>query len=61
MIGLSVGGLSQSAEWNLNFEEWDSTYVTPSLWFDTTVVENRIGLFPPKWHYRSGFILKEKD
>lgn len=47
---------SQSDEWNLDFEEWNLEDTRPSLWHDTTIVENRIGLFPPKWHYRSEFI-----
>ncbi len=42
----------QSGEWNLDFEEWDLENTTPDLWHDTTIIENRVGLFPPKWHYR---------
>ncbi len=38
-------------EWNLDFEIWDETNTTPELWHDTTIVENRTGLFPPNWHY----------
>ena len=48
--------LAQSPDWNLDFEVWDSTDVTPDLWYDTTVVENRVGLFPPQWHYRPDHI-----
>ena len=40
----------QNSDWNLDFEEWDLNETTPELWHDTTVVENRVGLFPPKWH-----------
>ncbi len=43
---------AQSPEWNIDFEIWDLDDTTPNLWFDTTIVENRIGLFPPNWHYR---------
>ncbi len=46
----------QSPEWNLDFEEWDLTDGTPGLWHDRTVIENQIGLFPPKWHFRPDHI-----
>ncbi len=46
----------QSDQWNLDFEIWDYYNTTPDLWFDTTIVENRVGLFPPRWHYRSDHI-----
>ena len=47
---------SQSPEWNLDFEVWDLNDTTPDLWFDTTIIENRTGLFPPNWHYRPDHI-----
>ncbi len=46
----------QSIGWNLGFEEWDLNDTTPDLWHDTTVIENRVGLFPPKWHFRPDHI-----
>lgn len=47
---------AQNTEWNLSFEEWDFEDQTPGLWNDTSVIENRVGLFPPKWHFRSDYI-----
>ncbi len=47
---------AQSTEWNLDFEIWDYTDTTPGLWNDTAVIENRVGLFPPKWHFRPDHI-----
>ena len=47
---------AQRSEWNLDFEEWDLSNTTAELWHDTTVIENRVGLFPPKWHYRPDHI-----
>lgn len=56
LCGVSTALFGQSAEWNLDFEEWDLSDTTPALWHDTTVIENRVGLFPPKWHYRPDHI-----
>lgn len=53
---LSTGILSQSSESNMDFEIWDLNDLTADLWHDTLIVENRTGLFPPKWHYRPDFI-----
>jgi hypothetical protein len=53
---LFVNLYSQSTTWNLDFEEWDLNDMTPDLWNDTTIIENRVGLFPPKWFYRPDFI-----
>ena len=55
-LGFSIMSQGQNAAWNLNFEEWDISNTSPDLWHDTTIVENRVGLFPPKWHYRSDHI-----
>ncbi|MFN3196782.1 MAG: T9SS type A sorting domain-containing protein [Chlorobiota bacterium] len=48
--------IGQVSEWNLDFEEWDLSKETTELWHDTTIVENRVGMFPPNWHHRTGFI-----
>ena len=55
-VSIPLDLCAQSALWNLDFEEWDLNDTTPGLWHDTTVIENRLGLFPPKWHYRPDFI-----
>lgn len=47
---------SQSEYWNLDFEEWNLENTTPDLWYDTTIVQDRMGLFPPKWHFHPDFI-----
>ncbi len=58
--GVSAISFCQSPDWNLDFEEWDLDDTTPDLWHDTTVIENRVGLFPPKWHYRPDHIPEGK-
>ena len=58
-LALPFAIIGQSV-WNLNFETWDSTKMTPKLWHDTTIVENRSPLFPPQWHYRLDHIPEGK-
>lgn len=43
--------LQSQSDWNLTFEDWNQADTTPALWHDTLVVQNRVGLFPPKWHF----------
>lgn len=56
LSGSSTALFGQSAEWNLDFEDWNLQDTRPDLWHDTTVVENRVGLFPPKWYSRPDHI-----
>ncbi len=54
LISMSSTNLKgQFSDWNLDFEQWGSSDETTELWYDTTIVENRVGIFPPNWHYRT--------
>lgn len=55
MLGLALLGYDLHAqEWNLGFENWNDTIVTPSI-FDT-VVDNRVGIFPSNWFSNPEYI-----
>jgi len=52
----STNLIGQTSEWNLDFEQWDLSDKTYDLWHDTTIVENRVAIFPPNWHFRPDHI-----
>jgi hypothetical protein len=56
---LSIRSGAQSPSWNLDFETWNLADTTPALRFDT-IVENRVGLFPPNWHFNPDVIPEGK-
>ena len=51
-VGIAhLNSVDGQSDWNLDFENWIDAEITPDLWNDTFVVENRVDLFPPMWHF----------
>lgn len=53
LFSFTFGSIQSKAQtpYNFNFENWFEADTTPELWHDTLIVENRVGLFPPNWHF----------
>jgi len=50
--------LSYGQEWNLDFEEWNDSIVTPDI--VDTLVQDRVGIYPSYWYSNPDYIPEGK-